>query len=62
MYQHLIDRADRRLRMIRLAKIVTVCGPFLALLIACAAMAGCGHRDDGAGDLWRGVKHLEEKR
>jgi hypothetical protein len=61
MYQHLIDRADRRLRAVRIAKTITVGGPLLALLIVCVAMAGCGHRDDGAGDLWRGVKHLEKR-
>jgi hypothetical protein len=58
MYQHLIDRYDRRRRAIRLAKCVTVGGPLLALLIV---LASCGHRNDGAGDLWIGVKHVEKR-
>ena len=57
MYQHLIDRTDRRLRALRIAKIINVSGPLLALLLV-----ACTHRDDGLGDVWVGVKHLEDRR
>lgn len=57
MYQHLIDRADRRLRAVRLAKCIVVGGPLLALILV-----ACAHRDDGLDDVWRGVKHMEDRR
>lgn len=41
MYQQLIDRADRRLRAIRLAKCIIVGGPLLSLVVVVPALAGC---------------------
>lgn len=32
------------------------------IIFAAVALAGCGRHDDGMGDLWKGVKYLQERR
>lgn len=32
------------------------------IIVAGVALAGCGRHDDGMGDLWKGVKFVQERR
>lgn len=32
------------------------------ILFAAVALAGCGRHDDGMGDLWKGVRYVQERR
>lgn len=37
--------------------------PLWAVIIVIAVgLAGCGRHDDGMGDLWKGVKYVQEHR
>lgn len=35
--------------------------PIIVVLVLGMALGGCGHRDDGMGDLWKGVRHVQNQ-